>query len=586
MQAQRQEGIIAIANPHSSLDIDAIIDVLCINATKAGYGEAGSFGAIVGTVYMGTKINFDIKGSWIKIIDQSQQSFTKYLNIIYGANYGNDSIEKNNIQIDNLIIAGASRSIGSVIFAHSHIVGHHAEFNIRRRPILIRGTHIDMQTASSAIVNGPRHTNNIRNNPKIYLLSINGTLGSSGSIFGPDERVSCKGSMIDWSGINLDTNRLGCIGALELETTYSEQWRQAHHLIADELCQNPKSCFYINEDLLGLVNGYDNTFFLVTRQRYPQNSTNDQQGLIRVSQYTVNTPLRAPELNTSFALNGIRLFTHETKTLPPEAKPLSMTMTDDGRLLMLYENVDAVIKVISMPLMAQHDTKYTIYNILSPTVPIQLNNDVLWLKKNNCLKAYNLHNFSMEIFSKNNSANVIGAQRYHDYVYTAHIKNGTHIAVTRFFNDSRQDVTWSSVVPFSNHNTHHQLHVSGDSHHPIIGFPRITELHYAEDALNNSYLTISLPPEGGPGIWYYGNESVMQPLLTLVPQEILMTHTGDHTTATDILIPIIILICASTTEFLVEIAIYYKVNLVSCRNKAMLYVKTFKDKWNKKSKKE
>ena len=246
--------------------------------------------------------------------------------------------------------------------------------------------------------------------------------------------------MIDWSGVHLNTNNLGCNGTLELETLRSEHWREAHHLVAVELCQDQKNCFYVHEDLLAWVKERDNSFFLVTRQRYPYNNANDGQGVVRVIQYILNDPQYNPTMNTSFAINGTRLFTNATETLLPVERPLSTSLTDNRQLLMLYGETGN-FKVASMPLMGRDDATYAIRTVQSSATPVQMNKNILWLNQDGDLLAYNISDASTEVFSQNTTllrtVNLIGAQRYQDYVYTAQSENDTHIFMARFFNDGR-----------------------------------------------------------------------------------------------------------------------------------------------------
>ena len=304
--------------------------------------------------------------------------------------------------------------------------------------------------------------------------------------------------MIDWSSVHLNTNNLGCTGALELETLRPEHWREAHRLVTIELCQDQENCFYVSEDLVALVKERDNSFFLVTRQRYPYNNANDGQGVVRVIQYILDNPQYNPTINASFTINGTRLFTNATKTLLPVERPLSTSITDDDQLLMLYGETGN-LKIASMPLMGMNDTTYTLHTVQSNAAPVQIDKNILWLNQEGDLLAYNLSDASIEVFSRNttlpNLVNVTGVQRYQNYVYTAQLENSTTIFMTRFFKEGRHDVNWTSSFPFTYDHTYHQLQVSGDDNEPVISFPHIAEL-YQHTLSNRSYVTIELPPRG------------------------------------------------------------------------------------------
>ena len=180
----------------------------------------------------------------------------------------------------------------------------------------------------------------------------------------------------------------------------------------------------MHEDLLALVKERDNSFFLVTRQRYPYNNANDGQGVVRVIQFILNNPQYDPTINAAFSINGTRLFTNATETLLPVERPLSTSITDDDQLLMLYGETGH-LKVASIPLMGMNDTTYTLHTVQSSAAPVQIDKNILWLKQDGNLLAYNVSDASTEVFSRNtflsNLVNVTGAQRYQDYVYTAQL---------------------------------------------------------------------------------------------------------------------------------------------------------------------
>ena len=121
-------------------------------------------------------------------------------------------------------------------------------------------------------------------------------------------------------------------------------------------------------------------FFLVTRQRYPYNPTNDGQGVVRVMQYILNNFQYNPTINASFTINGTRLFTHATETLLPVERPLSTSLTSDHQLWMLYGETGNR-KVVSMPLMGMGDAIYTVYIVQSSATPVQIDKDILWLNQ-------------------------------------------------------------------------------------------------------------------------------------------------------------------------------------------------------------
>ena len=527
-------GFIAYVQTNSSVDINAIIDTITVKGTGPG-----SFGGIIGTKESGTYMNVNLQASLISIIDSFPMGrLKKVLGAIYGniANVGrqiNNNIQ-NNIQIDNVIIEGNDfYSTGSVVCAKFTL-----QF-VNHQATLIRGMHVNIQTSTSNAIGIGEVNNRVREIFPIYLLSINGTLGSPNHILAP-QGISCEGSMIDWSGVHLNTNNLGCTGTLELETLRPEHWREAHRLVAIELCQDQNNCFYVHEDFLALVKERDNSFFLVTRQRYPYNNANDGQGVVRVIQYTLEDPAYTPILNTSFAINGTRLFTNETETLLPVTSPLSVSLTDDHQLLMLY-GATGNLKVASMPLRATNDTTYTIHDVQSDATPVQIDNGIIWLNQQGNVLAYNISNGVAQAFSQANivpsQANLIGAKRYQDRVYTAQIENNMNLLITRLFNNGNPDLNWSYVLPLPNDYRTAQLNVEGDTNDPIVSFSQISELFRA-DFLNDFYLTIEIPPRGGVGEWSYGNESFIQMLLPEPPTFESTTDVMGNMTTTQTIIPV------------------------------------------------
>ena len=531
-------GIIAHLQDNATLHFNATIDTLNIDC-----GGSHVCGGIIGQTNNIRNVKTDIKASLIYIFNNALSRTSKNIGTLYGSiQYFDDlheiknKFENNNIQIDNVIIRDPNFQDSNRDYT-ANILYINAFFQVSQQQItvqkvtLIRGMHVDIQAQISAIGVGKNLYQEVQKAPPIYLLFINGTLSSPNHILAP-QGLSCEGSMIDWSSIHLNTNNLGCHDTLELETLRPEHWREAHRLVGIELCQDQENCFYVSEDLVALVKERDNSFFLVTRQRYPYNNENDGQGVVRVMQYILDNPQHDPTINTSFAINGTRLFTNAINTLLPVERPLSTSITDDDQLLMLYGETGH-LKVASIPLMGMNDTTYTLHTVQSSAAPVQIDKNILWLKQDGNLLAYNVSDASTEVFSRNtflsNSVNVTGAQHYQDYVYTAQLENGTTIFMTRFFKDGRQD-TRTSSFPFAYDHTYHQLQVSGDANVPIFSFPHVAEL-YQHTLSHRSYVTIELPPRGGLSKWHYSNESFSNSsLLDMLRAVSTVSTESDETT--------------------------------------------------------
>ena len=551
-------GLIGVIGNNASLALNAIIDTISVECV------ANHCGGIIGIINRDARIKVNSQGSLINIIDRLRQLFRKNMGALYGLVHPSVMQLNTNMQIDNVSIEGGNRSIGSVVYAQystNQFVNHSAT--------LIRGMHVNIEAGEANAIGIGSIGNSMQEISPIYLLSINGTLGSPNHILAP-QGVSCAGSMIDWSGVHLNTNNLGCTGTLELETLRPEHWREAHRLVAIELCQDQNNCFYVHEDLLALVKERDNSFFLVTRQRYPYNNANDGQGVVRVIQYILNDPQYNPTMNSSFAINGTCLFTNATEELLPVDRPLSTSLTDNRQLLMLYGETGN-LKVASMPIMGKDDATYAIHTVQSNAAPVQIDKNTLWLNQDGHLLAYKVFDASTEIFSRNtilpSSVNLIGAQRYQDYVYTAQPENDTHIFMARFFNDGRQDAHWAAYFSLSNDYNTRQLHIEGDANEPIISFPHVVDV-YQYNVPNSFYVTIELPSRGGVGEWRYGNESFIQTLLSVTEPPTFESTTIVNSTvnpndnagvaiAAGILVPIF-LIGSSTAAAVVTVIACHK----------------------------
>ena len=421
---------------------------------------------------------------------------------------------KFNMRVDRLMIKGSPFSSGAAVigFVEQSNANEPSSLDTTQNIIVISGAQIDIQTGSANAV-GIAQSDATQGKifSPIFLLSLNGTLGTPEHILAPSG-LSCKGSMVDWSGVHLNTNRLGCNDTLELNTVHPEQWRQAHSLVTTALCQDNRSCFYVNEDFLALVDGRNNTFFLVTRQRYPQNSANDKRGVVRVTRYAFSDLQNKPSVDTSFALNGTLLFTHGTEVLLPTGKPLSASLTDDHHLSMFYGAVGKAT-VALMPLMASNDTVYTAsnLNIQMNDVPIQSDNEMLWLRRATDLWVYNVSSSETQQFSSENvlsdHATVIGVKSHHNYVYVVQqMPDRQHITVTRLYNNGTSDTSWSMDLPHLNDYVCRQLYVEGDADKPFISLPKITELSRSHFS-SNFYVTVNFSPQGGAATWRYGNET-------------------------------------------------------------------------------
>ena len=173
----------------------------------------------------------------------------------------------------------------------------------QQQVMIISNIQVDI-TATDANAVGIAYAPNLQHSSTILLLSGNGTLAEPNHLLSP--QGSCTESLIDWSGVNFNTQNVGCSGAALVESITPSGWRTAHHRLAQQICaDDPHACHYVNEVPLALVKGNDdNTFFVVSQQTHPYNNTITGQGPIRVTQWNWDDSSTTPRINTNFAVNG------------------------------------------------------------------------------------------------------------------------------------------------------------------------------------------------------------------------------------------------------------------------------------------
>ena len=128
------------------LNLNAIIDTLTVECNYYG-----TYGGVIGIVEMGARINVNLKGSSISMIDRFPiNTDYKLLGAFYGEIRNNVKKIDNNIQINNVIIEGGVSSIGSVIdvtllFPQNENLPQ----NENRKTTLIREMHVKIEASEA-----------------------------------------------------------------------------------------------------------------------------------------------------------------------------------------------------------------------------------------------------------------------------------------------------------------------------------------------------------------------------------------------------------------------------------------------------
>ena len=331
-------GALGLVEHSSDFKIDMSVNMMTLTCGLTSH-TGTSCGGVVGYTNL-ANFTINLTGSSITILNIHDHTHSS------GGVFGHTSLDNQkltiNAQVDHFTISRGT----SLKIASAAIIGttNARQSNTNQQVLFIRGMHVDIQGHPSAV--GIAQALSLQNSPRIYLLAISGKLGAFSHIIAA--QGSCKKAIVDWSGINLDTKNLGCTEAQEFNTTVPNDWRQAHALVAEEICKsNATDCFYIYEDGIALAkDDRHHRVFLMSQQRYPYHPENDGQGIVRLTQFTLNASPQYPALNTSFALNGARLFTHTDVRLP-NGYPVSVSVTNDS-FLALYQLPSAQLITMSL----------------------------------------------------------------------------------------------------------------------------------------------------------------------------------------------------------------------------------------------
>ena len=452
-------------------------------------------GGVIGRIEQGnsnSNSNYSIKADINVIKISSDLAIPENIGIIVG------SIKNNNhIKIDsniNHIIISDGRYAGSLGQLISSPQSH---------TLIIRNTQVNIQ-ATEANALGVARASSGQKSPTILLLSGNGTLATPNHLLFPGG--SCAESLIDLSGISFNTMNVGCANASLVESIAASGWRTANSRLAAELCaDDPHACHYVNELPLAFVQGEGNTFFLVSQQTHPYNSTITGQGPIRVTQWNWDNVNSVPRINSEFAINGTQIYPANGQILP-NSSPISVAM-DHDTLLVLFQETST--QLISMPLTTQHDTHYQIHNLELEAPPVQLEGKNLWVQNNNQLLRSSVFpnvespSFSITLETNDPVVGVAQAGNYTYVAYTSSSDNTNTVRILRFLANGTQDNRWEATLPEHDLYRYRQLKVGGTEKNPVLNLPSVTEAIHSE-RIDGDTVTVLLPPKGGYGHWLYG----------------------------------------------------------------------------------
>ena len=500
---------------HSNYNITILgneISIICRNTLACG--------GVIGRIEQGSSPSDSFIKADINVIKISSNRFvSNNTGIIAG------SLEiNNNIKIDS--------NINHIIIRDGHYAGSLGQLisSPQSQTLIIRNTQVDIQ-ATEANALGVARASSGQKSPTILLLSGNGTLAAPNHLLFPGG--SCAESLIDLSGISFNTMNVGCANASLVESIAASGWRTANSRLAAELCaDDPHACHYVNELPLAFVQGEGNTFFLVSQQTHPYNSTITGQGPIRVTQWRWDNVNSVPRINSNFAVNGTQIYPANGQILP-NSSPISVAM-DHDTLLVLFQETST--QLISMPLTTQHDTHYQIHNLELEAPPVQLEGKDLWIQNNNQLLRHSVFpNVGRPSFSITLETNdpVVGVTQAGDYTYIAYTNSSNHtntVRVLRFLADGTQDDRWEDTLPEHNLYRYRQLKVGGTEENPVLNLPSVTEAIHSE-GVEGEAVTVLLPLKGGYGHWLYGkthmSESFIKPYIG--PTSATGTTTEDTT---------------------------------------------------------
>ena len=349
------------------------------------------------------------------------------------------------------------------------------------------------------------NTSNTTHHWTTFLLSGNGTTNNGHLI---QNSTLCIGSFVDQSSVVFDTDTVGCKQATIIKSIVPIDWRHGHSIIKENFCNHNSvtSCHFPNERFLALIGepGITDTFFLISQQTYPSHTALTDSGAIRISQLVLNAQ-GLPYVNTTFALNGLRLF----QTIAPTTyskKLLIAVSINDFFIQIAYDIGHGNLEIASFFINAIEDSSYDATTQYFPknSVPIQFDGAGLWLQQKDNMLYYNQNiqkiNFTL---AGTTPKKVVGTTYAGHYIYTVSTSHTDIVAERYFTQNTTIDSSWKRYI--HNRSELHsplRLYVSGDVHEPKLTLLKIAEwINKQEDP--NCIMTVQLPQIGGFSQWHY-----------------------------------------------------------------------------------
>ena len=356
---------------------------------------------------------------------------------------------------------------------------------------------------------------------KLSILFVAGSvsLAEPSFVLQPDTR--CPYSLIDQSGVDVNTDEVGCQGAVVVQSIEPAGWQMAMAQVKPALCRSSgqSSCHYPNEQRVALASSPDG-LYLISQQRYPYNLTAEENALTRITGLTFAYGQEAPVVNADFGMNGIALHQSQSTERLPLTSPHS-TSINGTHLFHLYKKNNA--SMLAVFDLSQSNSTYFMNTIDTEGNVVQLDRSGLWLQRNQSLEYHvidptlltlmqedevlQLTDNDLEDFS---STSIIGARSFDQGTYVARLmkKNnemyGNHSTILyEHYPSDGTPAVWNETIQgnFSNLNQY-AMYISPNTTATIIGLLPSTEILVDRDSMTDPMAyTVDIMSQGGPAQW-------------------------------------------------------------------------------------
>ena len=366
------------------------------------------------------------------------------------------------------------------------------------------------------------------NNKNLAILFVAGQaeLSNPAFILQPG---TCPYSLIDQSGINVNTDTLGCQNALVVQSIEPQGWRSAMKRLQPILCPSQPqhlSCHYLNEQpaALAAIPSSSGRFYLVSQQRYPYNRTAEHDALIRVTGLKLLFNQFNPSVDPLFGSDGTALYSPNNDTLPL-SPPHSVNVDGDNLYHLYKENNQSVLAHFKLN---HTNAVYHRNPLVTEGDVVQLDQGGVWLQRNHSLEHYIIDPTTLSLKNKNKviqlttstnvSAPVIGAQFFYQGIYVARLidNNTTHpeaktaILYEQYPVHNPTSAMWNETVygNFSNANQYTMQVIMNRHGEAFIALLPSTDLLINNNCSEVVAYTAHLMPQGGPAKWSYSTPSI------------------------------------------------------------------------------